>query len=81
MLTEAPVYGRSGPLYLAVVSTVTRPDFGVLEVAKQRGRVRGPVGVENARKPSLSLKFAAASLWLTADWGPAPHMQKAAFVS
>jgi len=81
MLTEAPIAMRLGSLYVAVVTLLTEPGFGVSGVAEKRGRGRGPVGFESRRKPSLNLDFSPGDKWLTADRGPAPHMRKAALVS
>lgn len=73
--------GRSGPLYLVGVATVTGASYWVPMVAEKRSHRRGPVGVDSGYKPSMTLDFSPGYKWLTADRGAAPHMRKAAFVS
>ena len=81
MLTEAPVLGGSGPLYLAAVTTLMGPSFGVVGVAEKRGWGRGLVGVELDSILSRCLKIEPDFISVDAAWLRKSCMRKAAFVS
>ena len=75
MLTEALVLGRSEPLYLVVVTTLTGAGFGLVRVAESRGLGRGPVGGESRRNPSLT-RFHPGFTSIDSLWGSSASYAK-----